>query len=103
MDPLESVVATLAAELDTINAELSSPDVARDPGRLRDLSRRQRRLTAVVGTWRELADARADVGAADELLTQAEGEERDQLAEDRERAVTEAAVLEARLQDLKSR
>ena len=100
MDPLESVVATLAAELDTINAELSSPDVARDPGRLRDLSRRQRRLTAVVGTWRELADARADVGAADELLTQAEGEERDQLAEDRERAVTEAAVLEARLQDL---
>ena len=61
MGGLDETLRLLAVELDEVEAKLAEPDVAKDPGRLRDLSRRHRHLTELVGTWRALGDARADL------------------------------------------
>jgi peptide chain release factor 1 len=100
MGSLDDAVARLSEELDEVTEALSAPDVARDPARLRDLSRRHRQLTSVVATGRELAAARADVVAADELLVQASGEDRRQLEDDRATAQASIESLEARLEGL---
>jgi peptide chain release factor 1 len=100
MGTLDETLAELAKELDETSAALSAPDVARDPARLRDLSRRHHQLTDVVRTWRELGAARADVEAADELLDGATGEERDALEADRTRSEQSIRTLEERLEEL---
>jgi peptide chain release factor 1 len=100
MATLDETLAALAAELDSVSTALADPDVARDTARLRDLSRRHKWLAERVATWRELQAARDDVGAADELLADATGEERGPLETDRARAASTVAALEARLEEL---
>ena len=89
-----------ARELDETSDALSSPDVAKDPARLRDLSRRHRELTELVRTWNELVAARADVVVADELLRGADGDERPALEADRVASEARIEALAQRLDDL---
>jgi peptide chain release factor 1 len=100
MGSLEETLDALAIELDELNASLSEPDVAKDPARLRDLSRRHRRLSEIVGTWQALKDVRADVEAADELLKGASADERDGLTSDRELALESESALRDALEQL---
>jgi peptide chain release factor 1 len=100
MGSIDETLDGLAAELDELDVALSDPDVARDPARLKTLSKRHRRLSGTVGTWRELQAARADVVAADELLAGATGEERTALEADRERSEVAIGELQSRLEAL---
>jgi len=100
MADLEETFATLARELAETEDALSAPNVASDQRRFRELSRRHRQLTDLVGTWRDLSATRQDVEAADELLGDASGEERDALESDRDRSLARVAVLEERLEHL---
>ena len=100
MAALDETVARLAEELDATERALAEPDVAKDPARLRDLSRRHRQLRELVGTWRELQAARADVVAADELLAHASADERSALEADRDRSEDSIRGLEERLEEL---
>jgi peptide chain release factor 1 len=97
---LDETLAKLAAELDEAAAALAAPDVAKDPARLKALSRRHHELSELVATWRQLQAARADVEAADELLADAAGEERAALEGDRARSVASVTELERRLEEL---
>jgi peptide chain release factor 1 len=89
-----------ARELTETEQALSAPDLAKDPGRLRDLSRRHRELRDLVAAWRELGEARADVAAADELLATAGAHERASLEQDREASESRIAALTERLDTL---
>jgi peptide chain release factor 1 len=100
MGSLDETLDALAAELDELNMALSDPDVAKDPGRLRDLSRRHRPLSEIVATWQSLKDARADAAAADELLKSASPDERDGLTKERQQALEAEATLRERLEQL---
>jgi peptide chain release factor 1 len=97
---LDDRMIALEAELVAVEAQLSDPDVGRDPANLRDLSRRHKDLAELVGTWRRLVTARADLGAARELVAESAGEERDLGRGEVERADEEIGRLEERLQSL---
>jgi peptide chain release factor 1 len=98
MGSIDETLRGLAKELEDTTAALSEPDVASDPNRLRDLSRRHRQLSGLVGTWDDLRAARADVEAADELLGVASSEETEALEADRATAEARVRSLEERLE-----
>jgi peptide chain release factor 1 len=100
MTTLDETLAELARELDATSAALSAPGAPRDHAKFRELSRRHRKLTDLVTTWRELEAARADVNAADELLAAAAAEERGALEADRDSSEAQIRTLEARLEQL---
>jgi peptide chain release factor 1 len=100
MRSLDETLDGLAQELDELDVALSDPDVARDPKRLKTLSQRHRRLSGLVGTWRELQAARANVVLADELLAIASGEERAGYEADRARSEEAIGELQSRLEAL---
>jgi peptide chain release factor 1 len=100
MGSIDETLAGLAQELDELDVALSDPDVARDTTRLKTLSKRHRKLSGIVGTWRDLVAARDDVVAADELLGGATGEERAALEADRTRSEASIDELKARLEGL---
>jgi len=100
MGSLDETLDGLASELDELDAALADPDVARDPARLKSLSKRHRKLSGLVGTWRALQAARADVAAADELLVGATGEERAALEADRSKSEAAIGELQDRLEEL---
>jgi peptide chain release factor 1 len=74
---LDDRLSELEREYDAVVAELGDPALAGDPGRLRVLSKRMKELEEVVGTWRRLLGARADLEVARELLVDAHGDERE--------------------------
>ncbi|MGP8059644.1 MAG: peptide chain release factor 1 [Acidimicrobiales bacterium] len=74
---LDDRLAALEEEFAAVEAELAEPTTASDPSRLRDLSRRHKELSEVVATWRELGQARADLGTARTMLTDLSGDDRD--------------------------
>jgi peptide chain release factor 1 len=100
MESLPEWLAKLAQEFDEVTEALSAPDVARDPGRLRDLSRRRRHLDDLLSTWRALEAARGDAATADELLEHAEPDERGALEQERDEARRTVAELEERVEQL---
>ncbi|HEY8080679.1 MAG TPA: peptide chain release factor 1 [Acidimicrobiales bacterium] len=100
MGTLDETLAGLATELDETSAALSAPDVASNPRRLRELSRRHHQLTDLVGTWRELEAARADVLVADGLVGIATADERPAAESDLARSVQAVRDLEERLEAL---
>jgi len=100
MGTLDETLAELAKELDATSEALSAPGAPRDHAKFRELSRRHRKLSDLVATWRDLEAARADVAAADELLADATSDEHDGLAEDRERSEAAILALESRLEQL---
>ncbi|MDA8275244.1 MAG: peptide chain release factor 1 [Actinomycetota bacterium] len=74
---MDDRLSELEREYDAVVAELGDPALAGDPGRLRVLSKRMKELEEVVGTWRRLLGARADLEVARELLVDAHGDERE--------------------------
>jgi peptide chain release factor 1 len=100
MSTLDETLAELAKELDATSAALSAPGAPRDHAKFRELSRRHRKLSDLVTTWRELEAARADVAAADELLDDAAAEERAALEADRTGSEAQVLALEHRLEQL---
>jgi peptide chain release factor 1 len=80
-----------------LTRELSKPDVASDPSRLRDLGRKHRELEEIVSVARELRKAQAE---AEDARTLARGEED---AESREFYRQEAAQAEEQVANLEER
>ncbi len=97
---LEDRRQALERELDTIEAALAAPDVAADPGRLRDLSRRHKELAELVGTWRRLAARRDDLEVARQMLTESTGDDRELVRDEVEGAEADIARLEGALSAL---
>jgi peptide chain release factor 1 len=93
---LDDRLAALEQEFEQRQNELADPATSIDPGRLRDVSIRLKELEEVVGAWRGLRAARADLQAARELLDDATGEDRDVLR-------LEAEDAQARIEDLQAR
>lgn len=91
--PLDARLDALEAELGDVEAALADPATSADPARLRELSRRHKELGEVVGAWRELRAARADLAAARDLLEEAGGEER-------QMAQAEVSAAEAKIEAL---
>jgi len=83
-----------------VAAELSAPDVARDPARFRTLGREHARLEPIVRSGRRFLQARTDLAAARELVAAGDGDLAG-LAQDEIAALEpEVAALEAQLTEL---
>ena len=100
MSSLDETLEHLSDELREVERALSAPDIANDRERLRDLSRRHKELSEVTATWAEVKTARDDVATAREMLTESEGDEREQWREEVDDAETRIASLEERLETL---
>ena len=83
-----------------VEARLSSSEVSNNPNVLRELSKRHKELSDVVGAFRLLKAAREDSATATELLEEAEGDEREELRLEVENANTNAERIEEELQAL---
>ena len=88
------------AEYADVLARLSDPDVGRDPGALRDLSRRRKQLEAVVETMRAMEEAQSDASTAHELFAEAAGAERELAREEVEQAAARLSGLDEKLRAL---
>jgi len=86
----------LEVELDDVERQLAEPTAAADPARLRELSRRHKELSEVVGAWRDLRRARADLDTARQMSEESTGE-------DREAMQAEADAAEDAIENLTSR
>ncbi len=93
-------MAQLSAELTSIDHALSQPDVATDLTRLRDLSRRHKELSEIVGAWQELNSARDDVDTAREMFADTAGEDRELWRDELATAEARLPALEERLEEL---
>ncbi len=91
---LDDRLRELEREYDAVAAELGDPALAGDPARLRVLSKRMKELEEVVGTWRRLVEARADLEVARELLAEAEGGDRELVRSEVDGAAQSVAALE---------
>jgi peptide chain release factor 1 len=99
-DRLRARLTELEGEFESVVAELGDPDLASDPTRLRDVSRRHRELEGVVGCWRRLESAVADVDTAREMVAEAAGPERDLAQTELADAEAEVGRLEDELRVL---
>jgi len=97
---LDDRLAALEKEFEAIETELAEPATASDLDRVRDLSRRHKELADVVGSWRQLAQARSDRDTARELLEETAGEDREILRAELDAAEASIAELEDRLREL---
>jgi peptide chain release factor 1 len=95
---LDDRLDTIENEFSEVEARLSSPEVSANPTLLRDLSRRHKELSEVVDAYRRLKAARADAETATALLEEAEGNERDELRAEFDRATATIAEIEDELQ-----
>ena len=91
----------IEASFEELTRELSMPEVASDPARLRDLGKRHRELEEIVTVYRQFKKASADAAEAGALAQ----EEKDPEAQayfrqEGDRAAAEARDLEARLEVL---
>jgi peptide chain release factor 1 len=74
---LNDRLTELEREYEAVVEALNDPSISSDPHRLRDLSRRHRELDEVVGCWRRLQQAEADLETAREMSNDSVGEERE--------------------------
>ena len=74
---LNDRLTELEREYEAVLEALNDPSISSDPHRLRDLSRRHRELEEVVGCWRRLQRAEADLETAREMSNDSVGEERE--------------------------
>ena len=98
MDP-ERLSAWEREQADVLD-ELADPAVVGDPSRLREVSRRHKELDGLISTGRRLVAAEADVAAAREMVSEADGADRDLARGELERAEADVAGLEEELRDL---
>ena len=87
-------------EHEAVLASLSDPEVLRDQARMRQLSRREKELQALLSLADRLERTQADVAAARELLVGAVGEDRELIRGELERSEDAATALEAELRGL---
>ncbi|HVC15197.1 MAG TPA: peptide chain release factor 1 [Acidimicrobiales bacterium] len=95
--PLDARLDALEQELTDVEAQLADPQTSADPARLRDLSRRHKELAEVVGAWRELRRARADLDTARQLAEESTADERTAMLEEVDAAEAKIASLGAQL------
>ena len=96
LDRLSNVVD----EYETLERQLSDPEVLADSDQLRRLSKRYTELGPVVEAYRRQVARRADADAAREMLAGASGDERDMLVGEIDAATAEVASIENELRDL---
>jgi peptide chain release factor 1 len=87
-------------EYDTLEQQLSDPEVLADSDQLRRLSKRYNELGPVVDAYRRREARRADADAAREMLVGASGAERDMLVLEIDEANHDAETLEDELREL---
>ena len=85
---------------DQVAAELSAPEAARDPAKLRALGREHTRLEPVVRSGRRFMKARADLAAARELVASGDGDLAELARQEIAALEPEVAALEERLTEL---
>jgi peptide chain release factor 1 len=84
-----------------LNRELSSPDVASDPSRLRDLGKRHRELDEIVTAYRQYRKALADAEDARSLAREEDDpQNRRYFQQEADRASRQAEELHRRLEHL---
>ncbi len=86
-------LSDLDDEYEHVLSELSDPEVITDQRRLRDMSRRHKKLEPVVLAYRELQAVTDDGAVAREMLVDATGADRDMLRAELEKAETRSAQL----------
>jgi peptide chain release factor 1 len=87
-------------EYETLEQQLSDPEVLADSDQLRRLSKRYNELGPVVEAYRRRESRRADADAAREMLVGASGDERDMLVAEIDEATAEADSIEDELREL---
>ncbi len=87
-------------EHETLERQLSDPEVLADSDALRRLSKRYNELGPVVEAYRRYVARQDDADAAREMLAGAAGEERDILVEEIDAANAELVTLEDELREL---
>jgi peptide chain release factor 1 len=87
-------------EYETLERQLSDPDVLSDSDQLRRLSMRYNELGPVVEAFRRHESRQADADAARDMLAGASGAERDMLVGEMESAGAEVAAIEDELREL---
>jgi peptide chain release factor 1 len=90
----------LAEEYESVVEQLNDPGASSDPRRLRDLSRRHKELSEVIGTWRQLQAAESDLTTAREMVVDSVSDERDLARAEVDKAESDIARLEESLQQL---
>lgn len=75
MDDFTARLESLSAELREVEARLGDPDLLADQARFHAESRRYKQLEEIVSAWHRLGAARDDIGAARELLAEADGDD----------------------------
>jgi len=93
-------LAHVVDEYDTLEQQLSDPEVLADSDQLRRLSMRYNELGPVVEAYRRRAARRADADAAREMLSGATGEERDMLVDEIDSATAEVEAIETELREM---
>ena len=87
-------------EYETLEQQLSDPEVLADSDQLRVLSKRYNELGPVVEAYRRREARRADADAAKEMLVGATGDERDMLVAEIDGATVDADAIEHELREL---
>jgi peptide chain release factor 1 len=90
-------LAGLEEEYESVLRLLSDPAVLSDQRRLRDTSRRHKELEPIVAAYRDYRQALADQAAAKEMLPDAEGEDREVMRAEVDKAERAMARLEEEL------
>src|SRR5262245_15371137 len=90
----------LEDEYAAVEAQLIDPAVLGDPARLRDASRRHKQLTPLITTYRRYLARQAELDAAQELLTDASGDERELVRAEVHSAEEELERLQDELKEL---
>jgi len=93
-------LAGLEAEFATLETLLADPAVVGDQTRLRTVSRRYKELTPLVACYREYRARTEDAAAAQELMVEATGDEREQLRAEMAESEADVDRLEAELKVL---
>jgi peptide chain release factor 1 len=93
-------LAGLEHEYDEVLARLSDPAVLSDRNTMRDVSRRHKQLEAIVVPFRQYRQAVEDLTTAREMLTDANGDDRDMLRAEIDKAEASIARLEDELKVL---
>jgi len=90
-------LAGLEQEYESVLGLLSDPSVLSDQRRLRDTSRRHKELEPIVAAYREYRQALEDQAAAKEMLPDTEGDDREVMRAEVEKAEAAIARVEAEL------
>jgi peptide chain release factor 1 len=93
-------LAHVVDEYETLERQLSDPEVLADPDQLRSASMRYAELGPVVEAYRQREARRSDAAAAREMLHGAAGAERDMLVTEIDEATADVERLDAELRDL---